>query len=85
MWCDAILVLIQMEWPKARAALVAFRTQSVAGTVQAWLQAAQVQVRTQPSHGRSLATQGAPGQGAEEIGQGDLGWEDFITDIDCQN
>ena len=49
MWCDAILVLIQMEWPKARAALLSLRTQSVAGTVQAWLQAAQVQVRTEQS------------------------------------
>ena len=44
MWCDAILVLIQVEWPKARAALLDPETRSATASVQSWMQASYVQV-----------------------------------------
>ncbi len=48
MWCDAMLVLIHDEWPKARWNLVNLSTQSTHNAIQAWMQATQVQVRTLP-------------------------------------
>lgn len=45
MWCDAMLVLIHAEWPRARQALLAPATSSTHAVVQAWMQATQVQVR----------------------------------------
>ena len=48
MWCDAMLVLIHDEWPKARWNLVNLSTQSTHNAIQAWMQATQVQVRVFP-------------------------------------
>ena len=45
MWCDAMLVLIHDEWPKARWNLENLSTQSTHNAIQAWMQATQVQVR----------------------------------------
>lgn len=45
MWCDAMLVLIHSEWPRARDQLLAPSTSSSHAVVQAWMQATQVQVR----------------------------------------
>jgi hypothetical protein len=47
MWCDAMLVLIHAEWPRARQELLAPTTSSTHAVVQAWMQATQVQVRCQ--------------------------------------
>ena len=44
MWCDAMLVLIHAEWPRARQELLAPTTSSTHAVVQAWMQATQVQV-----------------------------------------
>lgn len=44
MWCDAMLVLIHAEWPRARQELLAPTTSSTHAVVQAWMQAKQVQV-----------------------------------------
>lgn len=44
MWCDAMLTLIHVEWPRARDHLMAPATSSAHAVVQAWMQATQVQV-----------------------------------------
>lgn len=53
MWCDAMLVLIHAEWPRARQELLAPATSSTHAVVQAWMQATQVQVR----HDYQITTQ----------------------------